>query len=150
MALNINICLDAVYLFIAWNNASQIHRLGHKNLTFAFYMFLLRGPFYQGWPKPKSQKLMRKGWTSPEFGTCGSYNPGDHKTIVLAWNGGKRNRISAGQRDRGDISRRQLESVGERGCDLGRKVMCRQGFSLQSETYFITPQRETWKKLSFV
>lgn len=39
-------------------------------------------------------------------------------------NGGKRNKTSGGQRDRGDIWREQLESVEERGYDSGRKVMC--------------------------
>ena len=56
--------------------------------------------------------------------------------IQLARNGGKRNRISAGQRDGGDILREQLESVEERGYDSGRKV--RQVFRLQWKTYFIT------------
>lgn len=64
-----------------------------------------------------------------------------------AWNCVKRNRISARQRDRGDILREQLESVEERGYDSGRKVMCRQVFSLQWKTYFFTLRARVGKLL---
>lgn len=68
--------------------------------------------FYQGWLNvqfPYSHMNKQPNLTRAKVEPFWFLQyPWDHKMILLAWNSRKRNGISAGQRDRGDILREQL------------------------------------------